>query len=359
MAYHHLSYSPEIVDFGRMIPALAPADFRNGVLLRSTNWLGDIVMTLPATWQLRRLLPSGVPLHVLCRGSLAPVWQAAPWIDGIIAMQGSHLTSSECAAVRHHNFGLGVVMPNSFGSAWDLFRCRLPIRIGRAGNLRSWLLTCRLPAWRRGEGEGRWHQLSYYLELMRPFGTPQFTAECPPLRVAPDFAAGHHITKGGGWIALAPGAAFGPAKQWPLENYIAVARHCQNRGMRVVVIGAGREMPLGEAIVRAVPGTLDLTGRTSLPELMSILANVGQVVANDSGTMHLAAALGTPGTALFASTDPAATGPIGAPWQLIVANVPCRPCLQRSCPLSGGEHYRCMRELPASAVLDCLKEQFS
>ncbi len=345
-------YQPDIIDFGRGIPPLGAVDFRGGVLLRSTNWLGDLVMTLPATWQLRRLLPEGVKLRVLCKKGLTPLWQAAPWIDGVAPMAGNHLSREERDFIRGEKYGVGVVMPNSFGSAWDLFSCNIPRRVGRAGRFRRLLLTDVLPPWPRGENRGNCHQLSYYLELMRPFGKVDFTAKCPPLQVDPQFADSQGIQRGGGWVVMAPGAAYGPAKQWPVEDFIAVARECVKRlGRPVAVVGAPKESPLGARIAAAVPGVLDLCGRTSLRELMSVLANASLVVANDSGTMHLAAALGTPGIGIFASTDPVATGPLGARWELLIADVPCRPCLKRECPLDDRRRYQCMRSLPASAVV--------
>ncbi|MBR4518451.1 MAG: lipopolysaccharide heptosyltransferase II [Victivallales bacterium] len=349
-----MRYTPQIHRFDRELPKLPPVDWQNGVLLRSTNWLGDLMMTLPATWQLKCALPADVPLWVFAPKHLAPVWQAAPWIDGVIPFASHHPEANERAEVKARGFGLGIVMPNSFGSACDLWRCDIPRRLGRAGNLRSLLLTDRLPAWKRGEGEGKWHQLSYYLELMSVVGTVKFTAECPPLEVSAEPAGRVGIHPGEKWLAIAPGAAFGPAKQWPAENFAVVARDHIDRGGKVVLVGTPKESHLAKEICRIAPKALDLTGKTNLPELMSILQNVDKVVANDSGPMHLAAGLGTRGVALFASTDPVATGPLGAPWELLVSTAECRPCFQRECPWAGVIRYRCMRELTPQNVLEVL-----
>jgi heptosyltransferase II len=352
-------YAPNIIDFGRRIRPLRAFNWDHGVLLRSTNWLGDLVMTLPASYQLKQLLPVEVPLRVLCKKGLAPIWQAAPWIDGVVPMAGNHISAEEASFVRGEHYGVGVVFPNSFGSAWDIWRCGIPQRIGRRGRFRWPLLTDTIPAWPRGENEGRCHQLSYYLELVRLFGEVQFNADCPSLRVDDAYAASQNISRESGWIALAPGAAYGPAKQWPVENFIAVAEACMRRlGRKIVVVGAAKEAPLGAQIAAAVPGVLDLTGKTSLPQLMSVLANCALVGANDSGTMHLAAALGTRGVGLFASTDPIATGPLGAPWDLEIAEVECRPCLKRECPFAEGDtrRYACMAQLPAERVLRVIEQ---
>ena len=350
-----MKYTPNIRKFDRELPPLPQVDWRDGVLLRSTNWLGDLMMTLPATWQLKCALPADVPLWVFTPKAFAPIWKAAPWVDGVIPFAAHHPVATEIAAVKSRDFGLGIVMPNSFGSAWDLWKCRIPRRLGRGGNLRSLLLTDRLPAWKRGEGEGKWHQLSYYLELMSPVGTVQYTAECPPLEVSPDAANDHGIRKGEKWLAIAPGAAFGPAKEWPAENFAIVAREHLDHGGHVVLVGTAKESHLAHGILKTAPGALDLTGKTDLSELMSVLQNVDLVVANDSGAMHLAAGLGTPGIALFASTDPGATGPLGAPWELLVATAECRPCFQRVCPWAGVIRYRCMRELTPQRVLEIIR----
>ncbi len=346
-------YTPNIIDFGRKIKPLRHINWGHGVLLRSTNWLGDLVMTLPATYQLKQLLPVEIPLRVLCKKGLAAIWHAAPWIDGVVPMAGNHISAEEAQFVRAEHYGVGVVLPNSFGSAWDIWRCGIPQRIGRRGRFRWLLLTDTIAAWPRGENAGNCHQLSYYLELMRLFGNVQYNAQCPPLRVDSAYASSLNISRADGWVALAPGAAYGPAKQWPVENYIAVAKACMERfGRRVVVVGAAKEAQLGAQIASAVPGVLDLTGKTSLPQLMSVLANCALAVANDSGTMHLAAALGTQGIALFASTDPVATGPLGAKWHLEIADVACRPCLKRECPFADApQRYACMAQLPAERVI--------
>ncbi|MCQ2402442.1 MAG: lipopolysaccharide heptosyltransferase II [Lentisphaeria bacterium] len=349
-----MSYQPNVISFERPVKSLGKVDWRGGVILRSTNWLGDLLMTLPATWQLKKALPVDVPLWVASPAGLAPLWQAASWVDGVIPFTGKRLDEAARVEVRRQDFGLGIVLPNSFGSAMDFWRCGIPRRLGRCGNLRGLLLTDRIPQWRAHEGEGAWHQLSWYLELMRPVGAVECSAECPKLDVDDALAAEHGIVKGAGWVALAPGAAYGPAKQWPEMNYAVVAREVLKRGGKVVLVGTEKEGSLTSMIAQEAPGALDLAGKTKLPALMSVLANVDAVVANDSGSMHLAAAVGTPGVGIFASTDPIATGPLGAPWELEVADVDCRPCLQRICPWAGSRQYQCMRCLTPERILASL-----
>ena len=171
------------------------------------------------------------------------------------------------------------MLPNSFGSALDVWKCRIPERIGRAGRWRSWLLTARLPEWPRGENAGVCHQLSYYLELADCVGPVQWGADFPTLRVDADRAEALGMS-GDNWVALAPGAAYGPAKQWPQDNFQQVAAWLLRQDLRVVLVGGGKEQAVAKAIADAVPSVLNLTGRTSITELMAVWLGCA-AVAND------------------------------------------------------------------------------
>lgn len=336
-------------------PLPAAFDWRQGLLLRSTNWLGDCLMTLPAAWQLRQMLPAGVRLQVLTPAFLAPIWEACPWVDGVIRMAGKRISAEEIAQVKALNCGVGVAFPNSFGSALDLWKCSLPLRVGRAGRLRSWLLTHRQREWPRGENIGQCHQLSTYLELISAFGPVRMESTCPPLTVKAELAAALGVS-GPRWLALAPGAAYGPAKQWPMEYFRDIAAWQHDRGGRILLVGTGKEAGVAAAVAAAAPGAINLAGKTSLPELMAVLAAAEAVVANDSGAMHLAAALGTPGVGLFGSTDPVATGPLGALWHVLLSTAPCRPCFRRECPLAPPEdRYQCLRGITPAEVIGALE----
>ncbi len=324
----------------------------NGLLLRSSNWLGDLLMTLPAAYQMRRQLPEGCGLFVLSPAPLAELWRACPWVDVVMPMAQKRVSFEESRQVRCLCPGVAVALPNSFGSAWDIWRCGVPLRIGRGGRLRSLLLTHTLPTWPRPQGRATRHQLSYYLDLAAALGEVEFEAYCPPLQISPEAAEKSGIRRAAGWLALAPGAAFGPAKQWPVANFAFLAQKWHQRGGRVVLLGASREIAAAEEISRSCPAALNLAGQTNLGELMSILANVDLLVANDSGAMHLAAALGTSGVAIFGSTDPIATGPLGARWRILASEEECSPCFQRICPRGEADQpYACLRGIRPEAVL--------
>jgi heptosyltransferase-2 len=336
---------------GSLAPRVLP--YGDGVLVRATNWLGDSLMTLPAIYRLSRQLARPARLTVLCPAALRPVWQACDWVDQVIGLAGKRIAADEIAAVRKLHPGLGLVLPNSFGAALDVWKCRIPVRVGRRGRWRSPLLTTRLPEWPRGENVGTCHQLSYYLELAECLGPLAWGADFPPLQVDVGRAAALGMA-GDNWVALAPGAAYGPAKQWPQGHFQQVAEWLRDRGLRVVLVGTGKEQAVTRSMSAAIPGVLDLAGRTSLEELMAVLAKSRAAVANDSGAMHLAAALGTSGVGIFGSTDPVGTGPLGAPWHLLTATAACRPCFRRTCPLPGDQAYQCLAEIRPEDVISAL-----
>lgn len=323
-------------------------DWKGGVLLRSTNWLGDLLMTLPAAWQLSRALPQGAHFAVLCPASLAPLWKATPWVTNVIGMAKARVSSTEIAQARSLNLGVGVIFPNSFGAAWDVRRCGIPRRIGRKGRFRSLLLTDTIREWPRATGAGEFHQLSWYLELVSALAPVEWKAEYPPLQIDTADAVALGMRPEERWLLLAPGAAYGPAKQWPMEHFLEIARRWATNGGRIVAVGSQKEANLTRTLAEGCSAVLDLGGKTTLSQLMGICRLARYAVCNDSGAMHLAAACGTRGTAVFGSTDPIATGPLGAPWRMVVSSAQCRPCFQRTC--SCDKPYHCLREITPDLV---------
>ncbi len=347
-------YSPKLIAFPPSTAMVSPsADWRNGLLVRSTNWLGDALMTLPAVYQMARKVPAGKKVFVLTPANLAPMWRACPFVDEVVEMAGKHVSKADIDAVKRLDAGVAMVLPNSFGSAMDVWKCGVPIRCGRRGRWRGLLLTHRLREWPRGENVGVCHQLSYYLELATMLGDIPLTADCPPLAVDGEAARALGMADGVKWLAIAPGAAFGPAKQWPKERFAEVAKWFAKERGRVVIVGGPKEAAVAADIAEQLPsGTLNLAGKTDMRQLMAVLAAAAVVVANDSGAMHLTATLGKSGVALFGSTDPVATGPIGGRWSLLVADTPCRPCFKRECTLGGDEAYKCLKSLSAQTVIE-------
>ena len=314
-------------------------------------------MTLPAVYRMSRVVPDPCGVFVMCPAFMQPLWEAVPWVSQVIPMAGPRCGREERRALHRLRPGVAVVLPNSFGAAWDVFRRGIPLRLGRAGRGRSLLLTHRLPEWPRVKGPAECHQLSRYLELAAVFGPLEGSTDGPPLQV-PDatvLAAQAGVQAAAGpWLAIAPGAAYGPAKQWPIEHFTAVADWWQRRGGRVVVVGAAKERTAGEAMQKVLPGLLNLAGQTGLRELMAVLKVAGLAVTNDSGAMHLGAALGCQGVAVFGSTDAVATGPIGGRWILLNDPLGCAPCLSRTCA-QADQPYECLRRIEPAAVTQALE----
>lgn len=335
-------------------PAIGPARERTlldiqtlsgGLLLRATNHLGDAVMTLPAAWRLKQQLPKDAPLAVLTPHKWRELWQAAEWVDRVIPFQGRRLDPAARAEVADFAAAATVILPNSFGSAWDLARAGSAGRIGRGGRMRGVLLQHQLPAWRRVAGADEHHEVCKYLEIAAACGVRNWAIDYPPLHTGVPVPA--ECPSEGPLLAIAPGAAYGPAKQWPTEHFQAVVDAWDGP---VVALGAPGEEAVAESAIANSASAVNLAGRTSLSELMAILQIADCIVANDSGTMHLGAALGRRGVAIFGSTDPLATGPIGGRWMVMQEPVPCAPCLARTCKRET-DAYECLLAITPDAVM--------
>jgi heptosyltransferase-2 len=338
--------------------ATGKVEWGKGLVIRTPNWLGDCLVSLPAMYKLRQLVPPGAGFYVVCRKSVASFWQSVSWVDQVVVLKGNHAATGDRRQIRALGAGVAAVLPNSFSSAFDLWHCGIPIRIGRAGNARNWLLTHTLPALHRPEGKAKHHQVANYLDIPAALGWLGWDVVHEPLKVTDAAAIRDSLgmtADRGPWLVMAPGAAYGPAKQWPAESYADVARWWVTvRGGSVVVTGTPAEAALADQTLLHTGGrSLNLAGKTDLHQLMAVLAGADKVVANDSGTMHLAAAIGAHGVAIFGSTDPVATGPLGGSWVVERKELRCAPCFQRECPLKSGR-YACLTSIVADDVCNSL-----
>ncbi len=354
-------YSPRIrAEAAACTPPFSPPDidWRDGLVVRAVNWLGDTCMTLPAVGQLRERIPADVKLTVVAPRSLTPLWSAVPGIDDIIALDDRRARGQAARQIRETGAGVALVLPNSFGSALDVAFKGIPSRVGRAGRGRRMLLTHCLPPWSPADREAQFHQVSGYFDLAAALAPIPRRPDPPPLRL-PNWeetatALGVIPDNGQRWLLLAPGAAYGPAKQWPIDYFAEVAAQWRKKSGGIITVGTQRENILGEVIREAVPDSLNLCGKTSLPELMAVLRAADICLTNDSGTMHLAAALDRPGVALFGSTNAAATGPVGGRWIVLQNPLPCAPCFARTCHLPREKQYTCLRRISPAAALAAL-----
>lgn len=335
------------------------------LVVRTPNWLGDTILALPALAGLRRRF-ADAHLTIAVPAGFASVFHedtdARP--DAVLPLPSA--TKGVQAALASGQFDLGILMPNSFRSAWLLRQAGVPQRWGYATSWRGWMLTktpVKIPV------HGVQHQSEYYRALVRGFGIP-CGDEAPRLRavtatwqrgVAVMEKAQVDLTRR--VAVLAPGAAYGQAKQWPPERVAQLAaRLVRERDMTCVMVGAGHDRDAARAIeswlATNAPGArsrvVDLTGRTSLTELIAVLARADVVVSNDSGAMHVAAALGRPVVAIFGPTDERATRPVG-PHDVLTAATFCRPCHLRDCPID----HRCMKRVSADVVFAAVSRQLA
>jgi len=318
------------------------------LLVRAPNWVGDCVLSLPALRDLRRNFPTA-RLELLARPWVADLYRALPEVDAALESRG---TLADAEALRGR-FDLAVLLPNSFASAFAVWRAGIEERWGYATDGRGPLLTrrCRVPASVRGRS-----QVYYYRAMLEGLslateGPPDASLACPGDWTARGAA---RLGEEGPWIGINPGAFYGSAKRWPKERFGAAAELVARRlGAKVAILGAAAERPIGEAIADQlrVP-TRNLCGETSLAELMGVLAALRLLLTNDSGPMHLAAALGVPIVAVFGSTDWRETAPVAERARLVREDVECAPCLLRECPID----HRCMTRVDTARVAQAALE---
>ncbi len=323
------------------------------IVIRSSNWLGDAVMTTPALQAIKRGRPDA-HITVLVRAKLADYWRHLPEVDAVIPIEAGESPWSVARKVRQGCFDAAVILPNSVRTALEIRLAGVPLRIGYPAKWRRWLINEPLPPPRhRRKAIPARHQVHHYLELARRIGAEVlFPPEAGPEAFFPTPAlrmARRPAREPGVWrLGLCPGAEFGAAKRWLPERFSQTASHVATRERcEWVLFGVGGDAPVGAAIEAAFEaGPLgsrltNLIGKTSLTELMEMLATCDLLLTNDTGTMHLAAALGVPTVALFGSTEPRLTAPLGPGHQILRHQVECSPCFQRDCPLD----FRCMEAI--------------
>ncbi len=321
-------------------------------------------MALPAIAAVRRWF-AGAHLAVAARAPVAPLLSMVEGIDSVHTLNGrgdwrdGGGRRADAQRLASGRFDLAVLLPNSFHAAWLAWQAGVPERWGYRADLRSMLLTRAVPRPR-----GPVTQADYYLRLVTALGggTAPLTAS---LQVAEhQREAASALLRASGWaggplVAFAPGAAYGAAKRWPPDRVAQVAmRVAADMGATPVLVGARADLDIIAQVLRhyrSLAGdgarAIDLGGRTDVPTLAGVFALCHAVVSNDSGAMHVAAAVGVPVAAIFGPTDEQATAPLPHPSGRVAAIVTgearCRPCLLRLCPID----HRCMTSIPPARVV--------
>jgi len=336
---------------------LQPEKMRN-ILIRGTNWIGDVVMTLPAIAAIRKTFPRA-HLSILVNPWVADVLRFCPDVDEILLYEkpGIHAGVKGmirlAGELRARRFDAAILLQNAIEAAILTLMAGIPVRAGYDSDARGVLLT---HAVRRTRAVRQVHQVDYYRAMVRALGCEladigvmlrpgkedQELAE----RLMSDFTLG----KGSVLVGMAPGAAYGPAKQWLPERFAAVAdRLASEFNARILLFGsAGDRRSIQEIQGYSNVPFLDLAGKTSLREAMVMISRCCLFISNDSGLMHVAGALGVPTVAIFGSTNPTTTSPSGKRTLVIRGQAPCSPCLKKTCPTD----FMCMKSIRVDAVYD-------
>ena len=330
-------------------------------LVVAPQWIGDAVMSEPL---MRRLHARGERLTVGALPWVAPVYRAMPQVAEVIEFPFAHgglqwKARRALAQQLHDRFDVAYVLPNSLKSALLPLLAGIPKRVGYLGEVRVGLLTHRL---KNPPKENRPPMVAFYSALS---GDTDVQQDRPQLKLSAERV---HATlealglAGVDYTVFAPGAEFGPAKRWPTAHYAELAQLLERR---VVLLGSGKEAELCEEIAAVAnvgrPNHCrNLAGKTTLDQALCLIAAAKNVVSNDSGLMHVAAALGVAQVAIFGSSSPLHTPPLNERAQVLWLKddaqyqppLDCAPCFERNCPLPAGpSQLRCLNDITPEQVL--------
>ena len=338
----------------------APFKDAKKILVIGVNWVGDMVLSLPAMKALRRLFP-GVHIGFLVKAYLGDLLREVSDVDEVIPYQtrtGFNRWADELRmvrALRRGGFDVALILPRSLRSALVAYLAAIPVRVGYVDEGRGFLLTHGIP---RTGSLLRLHRTEYYLHLIECMGGVA-KGDAPVIEVAPDmrrWAHGYLRSCGMGdnrpVVGFNPGATYGSAKCWDPNRFSALgSRLCRDQGAGILIFGSQGERELAAMIARGIDGmAVNLAGSTTLPQLAALMASCDVVVTNDTGPMHISAAVKTPVVAIFGSTDPVTTGPRGNGHIIVRKEVSCSPCFKRVCPTD----HRCMDLISTDDVQEAL-----
>jgi len=313
------------------------------ILIRSSNWLGDAVMSVPAVRAIKDGRPD-IQITIAAPAKIAPMWKLVPEVDAIISLPNGSLLSSVRLFRRRSHFDAAILFPNSLRVALESWLGGIPRKVGYRGHWRKWLLNQTVPEARKpGPPE---HHSFRFLRIARECGAETSNSDLPTSHIQVTVA--DQPLK----IGLCPGAEYGPAKQWLPERFVEVAAkiHAQS-SPQWILFGTKNDAAIGDQIAAAIGDRcVNRIGQTTLDELIDELRECRLLLTNDTGTMHLAALLGVPIVAIFGSTEPRLTGPFNNGHIILRHHVECSPCFLRKCPID----FRCMKAVSADEVVDAV-----
>jgi heptosyltransferase-2 len=324
-------------------PEISPPDLKPfRILIRSSNWLGDAVMSAPAV----RAIKNGRPdshVTIAAPDKIAPMWKLIPEVDAIIPLPKDSLFPVIRELRQQTPFDVTILFPNSLRVALETWLSEIPRRVGYRGHRRSWLVNqiVRKP---KKPGPPEHHSLRF-LRIARECGADTSTIAVPKVNHRSKVK---HQT----FIGLCPGAEYGPAKRWLPERFAeAATKITAKSSAHWILFGTKNDVAIGDQIAAAIGDhCVNRIGQTTLDQLIDELRQCRLLLTNDTGTMHLAALLGVPVVAIFGSTEPRLTGPLGNGHVVLRHHVECSPCFLRECPID----FRCMKAVSAEEVADAV-----
>jgi heptosyltransferase-2 len=338
-----------------------PFKTAKNILVRSTNWIGDAVMTLPAMAAIRKNLPDA-QITVLAKPWVAELFHICPDVDDVMIFQapGIHEGLSGrfqlAAELRKKRFDAAILLQNAIEAAILSRLAGIRVRVGYNSDIRGFLLTHSV---QRTKTIRRVHQIDYYLEMVKSLGFMSAGREVK-LRVGRDYAdiasslfENFNIPSDKPLIGIAPGATYGPAKMWFPERFATVAdRFTEELAATILLFGSQADRAVTEKVRRhAFHPLIDIAGKTSLKEAMALIARCRLFLSNDSGLMHVAGAMGIPTVAVFGSTNPVTTSPVGEKSVIVTKSVSCSPCLKKTCDTD----FRCMDLITVDDIYEAAK----
>ena len=327
-------------------------------------WVGDMVMAQTLFKLLRQQNPERA-IDVLAPAWSLPLLARMPEVRRAIAIPLGHgklelgVRYRLGRELRSARYDQAILLPNSFKSALTPWFANIPQRTGWRGEMRYGLLNDR----RQLDKQRYPLMVQRFAALAYPIGA-ELPAQLPPPTLTIDETARARLLQQHGLdvqqplLALCPGAEFGPSKRWPTAHYAATATAMIERGWRVALFGSANDRAVAEQIIALMPASagtsvVNLAGTTKLEEAIDLLSAATAVVSNDSGLMHIAAAVGRPLVVVYGSTSPTFTPPLAEQVKILQLPVDCGPCFQRECPLG---HHKCMQELTPARALDALQQ---
>ena len=329
------------------------------ILIRATNWIGDGVMMTPSLGVIRQIFPDA-EIVIAANPLVAELFKNHPWCDRVMVFESRGLHRGLAGLwrfskeIQAEKFDLAILLQKAFKAALIAFLAKIPERIGYDTDVRGFLLTKRA---RLTPEIKLMHHSRHYLEMLKAFGIGADIGELKLELTRHEIERGAELLGKGEWLVLNPGAAYGAAKRWYPERFAEVGDRLANeKGMHVVIIGGPGEKEIGRDIENIMScNPVNLVGETTVREMMAIIANSKLMVTNDSGPMHVAAALQIPIVAIFGPTDHKTTFPWCDAYQIVRSDVDCAPCCKRKCPID----HRCMLDVTSDDVVDAVSHLFN